>query len=130
MSREVFLGLDETVASPSVARDVVSRALDRWGITDKIDTVVLLVSELVTNAVLHGRSSPELKLAWDGTTIRVEVSDTNELPALRMAAPGLKVAGRGLGLVEDMSSEWGSYSDERGHKVVWFELRVADPAQA
>lgn len=125
--QEVFLGLGEATTSPRVARDVVARALERWGVPQARDTVVLLVSELVTNAVLHAQAAPEMYLYWNGQSVRVEVSDADQRQPIRQPRPGLETAGRGLGLVEDLSTSWGTYLDQ-GRKVVWFELRVDDPA--
>ncbi|MHB1487266.1 MAG: ATP-binding protein [Acidimicrobiales bacterium] len=126
-SQEVFLGLGEATTSPRVARDVVARALQRWGVSRVQDTVVLLVSELVTNAVLHAQAAPEMRLYWNGESVRVEVSDADQRRPTRQPRAGLETAGRGLGLVEDLSTSWGTYLDQE-RKVVWFELRVDDQA--
>jgi CheY-like chemotaxis protein len=86
-----------------------------------IDSVQLLVSELVTNAVVHASSSPTVEVRLTEATVRVEVHDDDPTPpAARepdLSAPG----GRGLLILDRVASRWGTDTDEDG-KVVWFEL--------
>jgi anti-sigma regulatory factor (Ser/Thr protein kinase) len=89
---------------------------------------VLLVSELVTNAVLHGASPITLRLSATPGRIRVEVHDHgSSLPVPRQdrsvpARPG----GLGLVLVKALASEWGvTQSPEHAGKTVWFEINVS-----
>lgn len=85
---------------------------------------MLLTSELVANAVVHGVPPLELTaFAVDGG-VRVEVADAGEA-ALVVRAPDLDgVGGRGLYLVDALATRWGSIEREPG-KVVWFELDVS-----
>ena len=80
--------------------------------------VVLLTSELVTNAVRHGGEPIELKLAIEGPTARVAVCDggSDGLPALRACGDD---GGYGLHLVQAIAARWGL--GERSHEV-WFEI--------
>jgi anti-sigma regulatory factor (Ser/Thr protein kinase) len=86
-----------------------------------LDVALLLTSELVTNAVRHGAGPVRLRLAWDDRGVRVEVADSSlERPILRpidREAPN----GRGLLLVDAMSSGWGVETADDG-KTVWFDL--------
>jgi CheY-like chemotaxis protein len=86
-----------------------------------VDSVQLLVSELVTNAVVHASSSPIVEVRLTPTTVRVEVHDDDPRPPVTrepdVAAPG----GRGLRILDQVATRWGSETDEGG-KVVWFEL--------
>ena len=89
---------------------------------DDADTLGLLVSEVVTNAVVHG-DSRELDVTASITdhSVRVEVCDDGEgfVPRPRALAPD-EVGGWGLFRVEQLASSWGvSFS---GRTTVWFEL--------
>jgi anti-sigma regulatory factor (Ser/Thr protein kinase) len=83
-----------------------------------------LLSELVTNAIVHARTNLEVHLVTDDLMLRAEVSDGN--PALPEARRpnGLNGTGRGLQLIEDLASRWGVLTSDAG-KTVWFELLFA-----
>ncbi len=88
---------------------------------DICDTLQLLVSEVVTNAFLHGRSQARLQVTATATSLRLEVSDDNSaLPALSAADPDA-LGGRGMALIEALTSAWGVREDPVG-KTVWLEL--------
>ncbi|TYK49607.1 ATP-binding SpoIIE family protein phosphatase [Actinomadura decatromicini] len=96
--------------------------LAEWGLEPLIETVQLLVSELVTNALVHGAGSIGLRLIR-GMTLLCEVYDDGaDLPRLRHA-DATDESGRGLQLVSFLSERWGTHRAERG-KVVWFEHRL------
>ena len=85
-------------------------------------TVVLLTSELATNAVLHARTDFEVTVARREDALRIAVTDGNtRLPQPGMA-PADATTGRGLALVDAMASAWGADRHGRG-KTVWFEVR-------
>ena len=91
---------------------------------DAVYTARLLVTELVSNAVLHGRGTVVLTVARDKTGIRVEVHDESpDLPMI-IDGPALAEHGAGLRVVSALASSWGS--SPRGHgqpgKQVWFTL--------
>ncbi len=103
------------------ARRFVVTALHTTGQERHSDTTELLVSELVTNALLHSGSEVGLRVVAGGPTVRVEVRDASPVlpkPA-RHAADA--ATGRGLEMVELLSSRWGVETREPG-KVVWFEV--------
>ena len=114
--------LPDDTSSASSARRFVRENLRSWGADEHCETAVLLISELVTNAVLHARSAPEVVMRYEGTVLRIEVYDQSSvLPARRHY--GLQAGtGRGIVLVEEMASDWGADQTGSG-KVVWFELR-------
>ena len=62
-------------ASASAARRFAQSVLDQWHETDLADVVALLVSELVTNAVLHAGSPVQIAVRRRGATVRIEVAD-------------------------------------------------------
>lgn len=107
----------------ALARDFARRALSGWAYLGSHDDVVLLVSELVTNAQRHGRGVPILRLAGTGSRVRIEVSDSSPVPPrARQSGPD---GGWGMHLVEQLSHQWGiSFPVDGGGKVVWCELRA------
>ncbi|MGW0884096.1 ATP-binding protein [Streptomyces sp. NPDC002671] len=101
--------------------------LRHWRLTPKLtEDAVLLVSELVGNAVRHtGARVFGLRMRRRPGWIRVEVRDPSRgLPCL-MPVQELDVSGRGLFLVDKLSDRWGVDLLPRG-KTTWFEMRVAD----
>jgi len=81
----------------------------------------LLVSELVTNALLHARSEVVVSVSVTAQAVRIEVWDTSRAaPVSRHYAPEA-TTGRGLVLVEALADAWGTDVGPRG-KTVWFEL--------
>ena len=86
-----------------------------------VETAVLLVTELVSNAIQHGGGSALVDADVDRTRLRVSVADSDpRLPTAALAAIDAE-RGRGLLLVEALSSRWGATPLDDG-KVVWFEL--------
>ena len=102
------------------ARDVLAGRSE-----DLIDLVELLVSEVVTNAVLHARSEIHLALTWRGDAFRVEVADHSPLLPAQRHFSELATTGRGIQLVEEIADSWGMVPSNGG-KVVWFELTAVE----
>ena len=109
-------------ASVSRIRRFASAACSRVADGDLCETVELLVSEVATNALVHGAGDVRVDVHTEGDAIRIEVSDdSTALPVPRHA--GLEgESGRGMALVEMLSSDWGTVS-RPGGKTVWFEVR-------
>lgn len=108
------------------ARRLTRVRLDAWELCgDAYDAAVLIVSELVTNAVVHTASTRVVcELRRVGTRLRIAVQDQGQQsggPRLRRCADDEH--GRGLLLVDSMSSSWGSYDagDDSG-RIVWAEV--------
>ncbi len=92
----------------------VAPAVDR-------DGVALLVSELATNALLHGRGEVRLRVLPVDGGVRVEVHDASRtLPSLRHPRPD-EEGGRGIALVDTLATTWGADACDDG-KTVWFVL--------
>lgn len=104
------------------ARGFVAKALRDWSCHGLVDVAVLLTSELVTNAILHAKTGPTVKMALNGELLRVEVIDRGPGKPQRGSSATDALSGRGLALVEAMSDGWG-VADVTGGKAVWFELR-------
>ncbi|MEU2396312.1 ATP-binding SpoIIE family protein phosphatase [Streptomyces sp. NPDC007369] len=113
-----FLDPEET--APGRARRFARRALARWGLEELEDSVELLVSEVVTNAVRYAERPVTLRLLRTDV-LRCEVGDDSpQLPRQRRARE-TDEGGRGLFLVNRMARRWGATRLSSG-KVVWFEL--------
>ncbi|MBX9365123.1 SpoIIE family protein phosphatase [Streptomyces massasporeus] len=112
--------LEPEDAAPGRARRLARRALQRWGLEELSDSVELLVSEVVTNAVRYASRPVTLRLLRTDV-LRCEVGDdVPQLPRLRQAR-ATDEGGRGLYLVNRMARRWGATRLSTG-KVVWFEL--------
>ncbi len=121
----------EVVLPMATAAPRAARALARAsGCTDHaarvLDDALLLVSELVTHAVLHGKAPLALALECGESGLRVRARDAERmLPRPRRALDD-DVSGRGLTLVDRIGHAWGveSVVDQHGSgKAIWFELR-------
>jgi anti-sigma regulatory factor (Ser/Thr protein kinase) len=115
------LDLPAEPASPGRARRFVASALA--GVPADVDLAALLVSELVTNAVLHARTPLEVVVETNPDSVEVSVHDGSRVrPALRRYDRDA-ATGRGLHLVEKLADRWGVDLDA-GTKRVWFALAV------
>ncbi|MFJ9728172.1 SpoIIE family protein phosphatase [Streptomyces sp. NPDC101209] len=115
----------------AVARQHLRELLHDWRSQDQIDSAVLLLSEMLTNVLVHTDADALLLAEVRGEVgsrrMRVEVNDTSDdLPHKRR--PGeLASSGRGLVLMELLAQAWGV--DPRGEgKSIWFELYEAEEA--
>ncbi|MFF9866160.1 SpoIIE family protein phosphatase [Streptomyces sp. NPDC013953] len=102
------------------ARELARAQLTTWELDPLIDTVELLVSELVTNALRYGEGEIRLRLLRDRTLV-CEVWDAGLVQPRRRRARDTDEGGRGLQLVGLLSTAWGSRRTPRG-KTVWFDL--------
>ena len=122
------LRLAERHSSAALARQFTRSTVAGWRGGEQrgnLEDVVLVVSELVTNALLHGHGTPAVRLVDGGDRIRVEVCDDSPLlPVSHRVTP---TSGLGLRVVEQLSSAWGASRRGRG-KVVWCELPAAPDA--
>jgi two-component sensor histidine kinase len=85
------------------------------------DTVLLLASELVTNAVRHAATPFELTVSVNGRGVVVAVVDQDRRHPPRLCDPGPEdTHGRGLRIVEELSESWGTESMAGDAKRVWF----------
>ena len=116
----------ETTAPRTARRLMVERFADELS-DDALDTARLLVSELVTNAVVHGRGRIWLRGRLDGDRLLVDVIDEGSglEPAVRARDfENQRAGGRGLAIVDAESSRWGI---RQGTTHVWFELERPGP---
>lgn len=102
--------------------DVVGRSPDH----ELADTVSLLVSELVSNVVLHAHTACDLTIDLTGERVRVEVRDgSGLLPARAQYTEPFALSGRGMVLIEGLTAAHGAAPLDDGGKLVWFELEHA-----
>lgn len=119
---EASLVLAPDVAAVHRARAFVRHQCRAAGLgADTSETVALLTSETVTNAFVHGRSEARLRLRLRPGRVRVEVGDDNSRHPQRAERQEDALDGRGLGIIDLLSSRWGVMDDPSG-KVVWFEV--------
>ncbi|HEV2760289.1 MAG TPA: ATP-binding protein [Acidimicrobiales bacterium] len=116
-----------TPTSAAAARRFVESVLAGTELDHLSYPATMLVSELVTNAILHSGTPLAVSVIPDGSRIRVEVHDGSAEMAVRRHYSEMSGTGRGLMLVEQMAAEWGSERTADG-KVVWFEIDGAAAA--
>lgn len=103
-----------------VARRLIRMRLGQQVAPLTLEDVVLVVSELVTNAVRHGRGNVELRVAFDGERVKGEVCDEGSgFARRRRTPPSGDAGGNGLSVVEQLTSAWGVHD---GSARVWFEV--------
>ena len=116
-----------TRRKPSIqaSRQFVTRTLSEWGYTDRLDEIQICVSELATNALLHGVPPGRL------FRVCVEAADEEVRIEVRDSGPGHPVTqaprldsenGRGLLLVDELADAWGDIEHTVG-KTVWFTMK-------
>jgi anti-sigma regulatory factor (Ser/Thr protein kinase) len=112
------------LSAAGAARRFVAGHLGAWGAeSEAIATAELCVSELVTNAVIHTGTHPTVTVRLDEDYVFVLVSDEGGRGVVRRpdeAQPD-DISGRGLALVDALSSAWGAERTAEG-TTVWFEL--------
>jgi anti-sigma regulatory factor (Ser/Thr protein kinase) len=123
--RSVTIQLSESLTEVGRARHLLRERLSAWGVPDQQPMLELAMSELVTNAVTHGRGVVQVRIALDGLRVRLDVTDEGQ--AADRDAPaevGRDVSGGwGLRLIDEMADAWGMRRDGGGTHV-WMERRA------
>lgn len=124
--------LEAAPTSVRAARRFVADALTDWHLSVLVETAELLVSELVTNALLHAHTDVELVARLGDGRLRIEVRDASTVLPTTGSHHQESQTGRGLQLVELLADSWGVDVDHgrRGieGKAVWFELSTSSPS--
>lgn len=107
------------------ARQSLVHALGDWESSAAVEVAELLVSELVTNAVLHAGSAVELVVLRGSGRVRVEVADASAVTPQPRLPDETATIGRGMEMVEMLAEEWGVDTNPSEGKVVWFEVSAA-----
>ena len=113
--------LPARASSAGVAREVVAWQLREWHIESLCDDAAVVVTELISNAVRHAKTELELKLVHLPDGVRLEVSDGSMAPPIKRPATSVDEGGRGLHLVDALSTRYG-VDTESGGKRVWAEM--------
>jgi anti-sigma regulatory factor (Ser/Thr protein kinase) len=112
--------LQATLEAPGTARHALAAFLEARDLGKMTPVATLLVSELVTNSVRHGRAPISVTASFDGRCLHVAVRDDERaLPAPRSPSDD---GGWGLHIVEGFADAWGCRYHPAGGKVTWFEL--------
>ncbi|WP_345745417.1 SpoIIE family protein phosphatase [Streptomyces sp. ODS28] len=125
---EVRTELPGNSLAASAARGFVRTALEGWGLVGPpVDDALLLVSELVTNAVVHAGTAVGLACRYEGCALVAEISDLHPSRAVltQGRGPAEEAYGHGLRLVAGLADEWG-VSYRRTRKTVWFRLELGE----
>jgi anti-sigma regulatory factor (Ser/Thr protein kinase) len=125
----VEIPVDGGAADLAVARAAARAALADWALpAETLETTVLVLSELIGNAVAHGRAPIDARVRRLTDRIVVEVADGGGRVPRRRHAGAEEEAGRGLELVATLAGRWGVRPTADG-KVVWAEVGpAASPA--
>jgi hypothetical protein len=122
----VQASLPPVARSARAARDLVARTLLDWGCGPQIGGATLVVSELVTHAMLYADSDLLVTVARCGSQVRISVRDANRTNTQLMGVESARISHRGLLLVAAVSESWGVLPTSDGGKVVWAVL-AANP---
>lgn len=140
MSSEARLELPGVPSDVAHARHFLADTLRNWRVRDEVaDTAVLLLSEVVTNAVRYAPGPAEVSVALTSSgetaagaacgdrSLRVCVLDcgSHKLPDPLLAPPAGAEGGRGLFLLAELARRWGHDAARDDRKRVWFELSAA-----
>ena len=120
MAVDLALNLPPDMSAPGRARAAAKRHLAGEVSPDRLGELFLVISELVSNALVHGRGQVVFRLQLDEGIVRGEVIDQGGGFEHEIRGRGLDdVSGRGLFLVEALTNRWGVHE---GTTHVWFEL--------
>ena len=122
------LDLPPTAHSASVARHFVLDTLREWGLDGLTDVAGLVTTEVVTNAVLHARTTVSLRIVREGARqVRIAVRDGSPHPPLRRRSGADSTSGRGIELLELLASSWTVEVTDAGKTVEFCLDEGADP---
>lgn len=130
VSKTRVIELDGDPDSASRSRHAVTAVLDGWGCEDGTRAdLLLVVSELVTNAMVHGAEPIVVTMVRAPERVRVEVTDgaSESSPHTNRAATTAE-NGRGLAVVTRLAVAWGWSATPGAGKTVWAELPYPDAA--
>ncbi|MFC4948537.1 ATP-binding protein [Pseudonocardia sp. GCM10023141] len=116
--------------SPAVLRIHARSELVHWDVPGPaIDEAIMVLNELVSNALQHSRARTEVRLSYNGDRIRIRVRDDSAQPPNLRPRSLLAVAGRGLQLVDAIAHGWGWRPHAIG-KTVWASIRTGPVSPA
>ena len=112
--------------SVAEARGWVEATCRRWAPNARPEALLLVTSELVTNAITHGEGAVLVDLTYGKGRIRIEVTDQGDAPVIEKRKHDPAVTrGRGLQIVETpLSRRWGTFRVLGSGNTVWADVRV------
>ncbi len=116
------VALPNSPTAPMIARGAARDACEQWRLPALRDDAMLVVSELVENAVRHAHSASVLRIELRARALSIAVRDDDPAPAVLAAASPDVGWYRGLELVNRISVHWGSTPSSDGGKIVWAVL--------
>lgn len=127
-AQQVELHAQPSTDAPALARRAIDNACDVWDLDHLRTPALLIISELVTNAVRHGKGQIDIEAVFRGDFLHLGVHDGSPEPPAPVPpkdGPTLPESGRGLHIVAAYSSAWGYIVKPSGKgKMVWATLRV------
>jgi anti-sigma regulatory factor (Ser/Thr protein kinase) len=120
----VRLSVGSGCRAPSRSRAALRALVEHWRLAVDQDALALCITEVVTNAVLHGQGVCWLQVRRQPGYLRVEVADPSPRPPSHTppaVADTPTVCGRGLALLDALTDCWGHHHTDTD-KVVWFEI--------
>ncbi len=127
--REVCWDLPSEPEFIAKARTMVRETLGSWGLRTEIGDVELIVSELYTNAVVHGGPHITLTLRLAGPILSGAITDHSASAPALVRADAFAEHGRGLAIVDALADRWGiAPKTEESGKTVWFVIRSGRPS--
>jgi anti-sigma regulatory factor (Ser/Thr protein kinase) len=127
----LYFQLDPTLQAPREARDRTAGALRGWELPNAVEDAMIVVSELVTNAVeaMANEITVLVERCVDPDKVRVQVWDDAHGEPRRGHPDWAAERGRGLHIIDTLSDRWGHFAGVDGGKVVWVELPVSGTAR-
>jgi hypothetical protein len=128
--RTAVFEVSPSATALSDARRFAGQTLAEWDLPDSVaEDAILIVSELVTNAIVHGRPPVRLRLVRAPRELAIEVDDDAGAIPRKLHASLDDINGRGLAIVAEIGSRWAARANGRG-KTVWSTLPIpgAEPA--
>ena len=113
-------------SSSRASQDFIARILRGWGLGPLIPSASLVVSELVSNSMIHAGTEIDLCVAWNLGALHLTVRDHGPCQQ-RQRYSELDLHGRGLSIVADLARALGALPTADGGKVVWAVLDAARP---
>ena len=111
--------------SVAEARRWVEAICRGWAPGSQPAALLLVTSELVTNAITHGEGVVVIDLAYEKGRVRIEVTDQGDAPVIRTSTDDPDLThGRGLQIVDALSRRWGTFRLLGSGNTVWADVRI------
>ncbi|HEX5986687.1 MAG TPA: response regulator [Nocardioides sp.] len=125
-TRQSVLELPKALTSAALARRFVTATLTDWSLQPLIDPALLVASELAANAVTHADSAFRIQLSLTQRTLRIDVIDFGQGTPEPQPPSTTQEHGRGLLLIDALTTAWGIEEGPGSGKLVWAEITLPD----